>query len=633
MAKTSAVFDKAIFYLYVFLVFSAPLTFCPNLHDSFTLPKTFLVRLIALLIFMLWLLKSSFIDSFKFKFNSSFILFLPLLLSISISSLFSTNPHFSFFGAYKRYEDFVTYLVYAFLFAGAINFIKTKELKKLATAAIVSSSLVSLYAILQHFGFDFLSVSPEAGAPRSFSTFGNPTILANYLVMIFPISLALFLIKDRYWRYPFVILPSLSFFALIFTGSKAGIFAFAVSIIVFCFSLTRSRYLKIALFSTLIFMVIFSVVFALAIPEFFATRSIIWQSTARMIKLKPFFGYGPDSLSLIYPKFLPKSYYLLESARVDKAHNEVLQIAATLGLVGMLFFLALLFSLAFQSVDLIRSVQDLKEKTLFTGIFAGSLAYITAIQFSFSQNEVTFLFWIFVGALVANAKNKKIWLGLNKSHKPILLILFFVAFCGFYLVSVKPLIANYYFTKAASQEKRGEITQAINNYTVATKYNPNCSIYWKSLAQMYQSLALKGPNKNTVLITSYSVDLYKKAISIDPFDSLFYVNLGHLSLVNQDIEGGLTYYRKCLSIEPPLADAYIGLGAIYSAKDLNRAAKFTRKALVLEPDNIEALINMAIIKLKQGKKESSLNYLKVAKKLEPYNPKINNTLKIIRSSR
>lgn len=63
-------------------------------------------------------------------------------------------------------------------------------------------------------------------------------------------------------------------------------------------------------------------------------RWILWQTAVRLIFQKPLTGFGPDNLG---PAF--KAYGL----QTDRPHNELLQIAASLGLPALFFYLAAVF--------------------------------------------------------------------------------------------------------------------------------------------------------------------------------------------------------------------------------------------------------------------------------------------------
>ena len=69
-----------------------------------------------------------------------------------------------------------------------------------------------------------------------------------------------------------------------------------------------------------------------------AQRIGIWSDTLRLIASRPLLGYGPDTFGLVYPRF-QSAEWVLGYVQIDKAHSELLQVAATQGLVGLAIYL------------------------------------------------------------------------------------------------------------------------------------------------------------------------------------------------------------------------------------------------------------------------------------------------------
>jgi len=62
-------------------------------------------------------------------------------------------------------------------------------------------------------------------------------------------------------------------------------------------------------------------------------RWILWKGAIEIIKEYPFLGVGPDNLAVFYEK---------KGISWDRPHNEFLQIAASLGVPAVLFYLSAL---------------------------------------------------------------------------------------------------------------------------------------------------------------------------------------------------------------------------------------------------------------------------------------------------
>jgi putative inorganic carbon (HCO3(-)) transporter len=70
-----------------------------------------------------------------------------------------------------------------------------------------------------------------------------------------------------------------------------------------------------------------------------ATRLHIWSDTLHVLAARPWVGWGPDTFGLVYPQFQTGDW--TPGFIIDKAHSDVLQVAATQGVVGVAAYLAL----------------------------------------------------------------------------------------------------------------------------------------------------------------------------------------------------------------------------------------------------------------------------------------------------
>jgi hypothetical protein len=124
-------------------------------------------------------------------------------------------------------------------------------------------------------------------------------------------------------------------------------------------------------------------------------RIRVWVGTLHLVGNRPLTGYGPDTFGMVYPPF--RVAYAPQTL-IDKAHSEILQVAATQGLLGLAAYLWLLAGMG---------------ATFWRGRFrpgaaaaiGGVVAYQLWVQANFSWLPATMSYWIFLGAAVA------IWTG------------------------------------------------------------------------------------------------------------------------------------------------------------------------------------------------------------------------------
>ena len=187
-----------------------------------------------------------------------------------ISTLFSIDPHVSWFGYYSRFNggmwSIISYvLLYYALVSNAALFSKSAALRDtqnidtksaknkqkqkpaaptittifiLLKAGIATAVLVAFYGVLERLGIDkHLWVQDVQN--RVFSTLGQPNWLAAYLIALIPVSMAL--IYNRLSlpnRNPLRAIATsavslLFFVTLLFTRSRSGLFGFVVADILF----------------------------------------------------------------------------------------------------------------------------------------------------------------------------------------------------------------------------------------------------------------------------------------------------------------------------------------------------------------------------------------------------------------
>ncbi|MDI6734748.1 MAG: tetratricopeptide repeat protein [bacterium] len=188
--------DKIIRGILILIVIIIPIFFWLPLYDTFDLGKLTILYTLSLIILGLWLIKA--IASKEVKLCRT-PLDIPILVYLGIhivATLTSVSPTISLFGFYKRYEGLFPITNYLFLFYVVVNFMNTPRLiTRLIKTIIMVAVIIAIYGIFQHSGYDPFKWSFSA-KDRVFGTFGNPVFFSAYLIMIIPLGLAMFLLKE-----------------------------------------------------------------------------------------------------------------------------------------------------------------------------------------------------------------------------------------------------------------------------------------------------------------------------------------------------------------------------------------------------------------------------------------------------
>ena len=122
-----------------------------------------------------------------------------------------------------------------------------------------------------------------------------------------------------------------------------------------------------------------------------SSRIGIWKLVIKVVEEKPILGTGPDTLDKALPEICGDDYKELGFI-VDKAHNEFLQIAATMGIPALIIYLIFL-SLILKNI--IKNIRQDQYKILLL-VF---VAFVTQSFFNISIISVASVVWIFFGVM------------------------------------------------------------------------------------------------------------------------------------------------------------------------------------------------------------------------------------------
>ncbi|MFA5644164.1 MAG: O-antigen ligase family protein [Patescibacteria group bacterium] len=423
--KDSSFIDFFIESIYLAIIFLVPIYFGLFFitNNPFELHKMVLFRFFLFILVFLSLVK--FINLPKFKSVFALLLkkyfYVPLIVILFslLSVCWSINPIVSFFGTDVRQmgwlNEFYLFLFFIILVLSLV-FSKNKEqkIKRLIITAIISSAVVSFYAVLQFVGIDFLIWDePVLLTKRAVSTLGQPNFLGSFLLLAIPLS-AYFLSKSKtiLSRSLFVVVLFFQIFALISSGSRGAWLSLFLAIALFLF-LFYFNYNKRIFYSGLflLFFLFLILTFgknpvstrfqsAFVFSEGSSSvRVSLWESSVKAI-LKRDWGYGLENQKEAIIDYYQKDWAIFSKVNVvfDRAHNVFLDIFLTLGLLGFLayfYFYFFFFRLIFKNIK-----EDRKEE-LTKWIFLALTAYLISLFFNFAVVVTSIYFWFLLAVIVA----------------------------------------------------------------------------------------------------------------------------------------------------------------------------------------------------------------------------------------
>ncbi|HTA77268.1 MAG TPA: O-antigen ligase family protein [bacterium] len=711
--------DKTIDLSLIFGFFITPLLFFTQTHDQFELPKVTFLILLALPLLLLELKEK---NNTRIQPLALFLLVFLFIQGIACLPGISLSWVTSLWGDYENFAGFstlVTYVTWYFLLSRHLN---TKRVEKVFYFVSLSAFFSSLYAIGQHFQFDFIQWNPDSiSATREFAAMGNPNFLSAYIAMSLPLFLTLSFRpqEDKTQTQP-IFSPIFSLFLILgavflFFGTAKGQlllrlepssnFSFItrtlglLSLSLFCVNASRFQHLPIKIFVTIILVLgllstasrggflgaiigagtwlflafqnqewketirqrwtmvsklqlsIISAMLSVFILFFgwsfiqrlldsviHASQSLatsrlhIWGPALTMIKANPIFGTGLDTFKIAFPFYSGIEFNqidgLFTSSRM--AHNELLQIASTSGLLGLASYLLLLIAFVFYWRKAYQN-SNASERWYLIAVLSSALAYQIQNFFSFGVAAINLL-WFFLLASLSY---------FNKTENAAPSTRLFFYFQKLIIISFIALIASYPIRRLAADIAYGQgdiYSNAIKTHDAHTSadalnYYSNTEIHylnraadlfpWDVKYTLYQGLAYEQRGRlDSSQAKEYfpkALYCYQKAVQMSPANAYYHNDEGRiyssLSIIDpQYLEKSEQAYGKAVYYSP--ASPYFILNWVTSLEKVGKteeANQQTAKAFTIDAAfTSKILAQMAFERYQAGDKITAFRYVNEA---------------------
>ena len=604
------------FYLIgFFLILALPLL---NLPPWFSPPdwgKTIVFRIVLSILLFFFILQKTQINADKTdlcRYGLPFWLLIGLLGIFFLATIFSLDPHFSFWGSPYRsggFLNFAFYIVFAIL---VFSIIRQKDWQKIWDFAIFIGILVSIIAIFQQFGLISKIFIPFESRPPS--TIGGPIFLAIYLLLLSFLALSFGIKEVKLWKKIFYFLSLLLFFsvAIFIAQSRAVFLGFVAGFLWFIFFYPKK--LLLLKFSALIILIlgVFGLYFLKTYPEkiysiqneiirssigriltIFTTgdpsRTSSWKVSWKALKERPILGYGPENFSIGFDKFYDPSLPQITrewGSWWDRAHNFVFDIGVTAGIPALIIYLAL-FGVLFFQLQKLKHTDEHKldnRSTQITahGIQATFLAYLVANFFSFDTFSTYLILFLLISYslfLIQSASPPK---GITQNyanenteqHKQkdtrnlyksaFIFVLFCVLIWFVWSFNLKPLYINKEINLALYQMKNKNCDAALSRME---KIWPNKTYLDNYMGLKYVEVIgeciIEKPETAKDLAPK-AIGALKENIKIMPYYTRSWMLLGDYT--NILIEGGKqdlkdevnSYFQKANELSPKRQEVFIG---------------------------------------------------------------------------
>ena len=333
--------------------------------------------------------------------------------------------------------------------------------------------------------------------------------------------------------------------------------------------------------------------------RFWAWRAGIdgWNDSFKTIIV----GYGPENFNVPFSKhFNPKFYEGSGSETLfDRAHNMFVEILVTMGIVGFLTYLLVFASLLWVARKLWYSSEDLRGRLTASTIIAGLGAYSIHNAFIFDTSANLVVFFIMAGFVYYCDPDLKGVpspgaLSPRRLMNPLLgnvLVILAVLgmFVSAYMTSVRPVEANYSFTRGYRAYWGGDLVRAIDKHKEAINYD-TFGVYdyrhkyqqflLENISRIQRDPEYSGPDAKThisdLLLEGAEFVKNNFAFKDDYLPYLYlartYIVLGSGDPTSPFNDLALEMVTKALEVSPTFIRSYYELAQVYINKnDLDRA--------------------------------------------------------------
>ncbi len=622
------ILDKVV-WLGIFLLPFLPLIITTGLFFPYITGKAFFFRFLVQIVFVCWALLA--IYDQKYRPDVRWFLFAVFgWLGVTVlSGLLGVDPFRSFYSNFERMEGVVTYIHLTAYFVVLISMLKTeKAWKYFFQTSVFVSILVALYGLLQLAG----RIDIMQGGVRLDSTLGNAAYLAFYA------SLHVFLIawlwlkeessKIRWFYGALVLLQLFIVYKTATRGAVIGLLA-ASLLMTLLSALFYRENKKIRLWSGVALMMVVLFVggfwfvrdvpairdhqvlgrFASISVEEQTTRSrfMIWQMAWDGFLARPVLGHGPDNFRYVFnSNYNPRMYD--QEQWFDRSHNLIFDWLTTTGILGLNFYLLMLFSALFLIWR--KAVFSFWERNILTGFL---VAYLVQVMFVFDNIVTYWLLFSLLAFVYVNSSGGVFgvrvfaWLsGFGESviGRQVLASLLVILFLPFFYLSVfKPLMASAYLVSGMKAVVVNPAS-ALDSFQKAIAYNTTGRVEAKEQMTMASMRVLGNESLPESLRQSFGEAIYQnwqQEILLTPLDTRVYVFFGSFLNAVGRFDEAIGVFEKALELSPDKQTILFELISVYlNSGNLDKALEIAEYTFNLTPENPEGRRFYAIVLYNAG---------------------------------
>lgn len=340
--------------------------------------------------------------------RSILIPFLVYLLISILSYFWSEDQALSYRGVFKIVQQALVFLMAFDVFQKKENMNLFFDIFLIVAFVLMANAFYQLI-----FGTDFIrgfvAESARAGL-RVSGAFKSYGLLASYCILTIPFLASLGI---GYWKfgrrsklfYLCMITTAGNLWLLIFTRSRGAIVAFLISLVILLILNKKIIVLTVflALTTVAFLMIPKSMVIHLDVEgkeQSLVERYHLWKRAINVIESKPWGGTGINTYDQIHEKYDQTHNWRV---RGYYAHNGYLQLAAEVGVPGLIAFLWFLIAYGFVTLKSILTMAGSESSVLSMGLFTGLLSFLVLVLIdTVLHNMISVItFWFLMGITLA----------------------------------------------------------------------------------------------------------------------------------------------------------------------------------------------------------------------------------------
>ena len=488
--------------------------------------------------------------------------------AILLSCFVSVDINTSFWGDAERMLGVFHIIHFFFLYLVLITAFKSyKDWQVLFASSVIIATIVSAMGLIGN----------------AYSTIGNTAYVSGYLIFnIYFCALLFFRAKKENWRWLLFIPVIIMLFEFAKTHTSGAIIGLGISVLLIIFLIGvmhQSKKIKLAAWGSLVIAItalvlIFSQQNATWFQNSFLknltsqkvtfqTRLISWEAAAKDFHNHPLLGVGFGNYATVFDRYFNAKFYDYSRSDTyfDRAHNNLIDIASTAGVVGLLAYLSIFVAVIIYLLRLLKEDRHNFEPIILIGLVTAYFIQNLAVFDSLVTYIGLMIFLAYIYFLINPESEKE-----TEKKMP--------EFTALIIGCIVVLILTNYFNfrpwqtfqgviKGYSALSQGQVIEGIAIYKEAFKNNTPLDRDGKtalinSIISNPQ-LILKLPPQQGKEVVDYVISLAKDNISNNPQDSLMQLQLSQInsvafSLRLSDKNELNTYYEDSLKA----VDASIG---------------------------------------------------------------------------